>query len=238
MRQTATAPQVTGRDEWLAARTALLAREKELTRLRDEVAAARRALPWVRVEREYVFATEEGPRTLAELFGPHSQLVVQHFMFGADWTEGCPSCSFWLDGLDGVRVHLAHRDVGYVAVSRAPLDVLLAYRDRMGWGVPWASSAGTGFNADFGVSFDPGQVATTYNYAGITDPPAELPGISVFARDAAGAVHHTYSAYARGLDALNPAYQVLDLVPKGRDEQDLPFGMAWLRRHDDYPSGG
>ncbi len=216
------------RAEWEAARIELLAEEKRLTRLRDELARKRRALPWVPVEQDYVFATESGPRSLAGLFGDASQLVVYHFMFGPDWDEGCPSCSFWADNYDGIGVHLAARDVTLTAVSSAPLDRLLAYRDRMGWSFPWVSSAGTTFNRDFEVAG-----STRYNYVDTEEPIAESPGLSVFARDGER-VFHTYSAYSRGLDIFNGAYQLLDMVPKGRDEDDLPWTMAWLHRHDQY----
>jgi predicted dithiol-disulfide oxidoreductase (DUF899 family) len=222
-------------DEWLAARHSLLAKEKELTRARDELAAMRRALPWERVSKTYEFDTEDGPRTLAELFDGRSQLVVYHFMFGPEWTEGCPSCSFWTDSWDGTQVHLAHRDVAFVMASRAPLQTLLGYRKRMGWSVPWVSSLGSDFNIDFGVSFTEAQQRDggVYNYALSEHPMEEAPGLSVFATEG-GDVFHTYSCYARGLDSLNTAYQLLDLTPKGRDEAGLPWSMAWLHRHDAY----
>lgn len=224
------------RAEWRAKRVELLAREKDLSRLRDELSAARRELPWVPVEEDYVFQTTEGDRTLSELFGDRSQLLVYHFMFGPDWDEGCPSCSFWMDCLDGTPVHLAHRDVAFVAVSRAPLDRLQAYRRRMGWRFPWVSSLGNRFNFDYGVSFTDEQRrdGADYNFRFVARPNDELPGVSVFAKDASGAVFHTYSSYSRGLDVLNGCYQLLDLVPKGRDEAELPHPAAWLRRHDAY----
>jgi predicted dithiol-disulfide oxidoreductase (DUF899 family) len=229
-------PEIATREEWRSRRLALLAKEKELTRLREELSRERRGLPWVRVDQEYIFDTADGPRALPELFGTKRQLLVYHFMFGPDWTEGCPSCSFWIDSFDGVAVHLAHRDVELVAVSRAPLERLQAYRARMGWGIPWVSSLGNRFNFDFGVSFTEEQreQGAAYNYAPVARPNDELPGVSVFAKDPDGAVYHTYSCYSRGLDALNSAYQLLDLVPSGRDEQGLPWTMAWLRRHDAY----
>lgn len=224
------APVVASRDEWRRARLELLAAEKELTRRRDELSRQRRALPWVRVEKEYRFDTVDGPRSLLELFDGRSQLLVYHFMFGPDWEEGCPSCSFWADSFNGVDVHLAHRDVTFLAASRAALDRLVDYRRRMGWSFRWVSSAPSDFNVDFGVSD-----ASTYNYAAVADPAEESPGVSAFAlRD--GQVFHTYSAYARGLDAFNSAYQLLDLCPRGRDEDDLPWTMAWLHRHDAYPA--
>ncbi|MFN0090747.1 MAG: DUF899 domain-containing protein [Acidimicrobiales bacterium] len=226
---------VVAHEAWLAARIELLEAEKALTRARDELSARRRALPWESVEKTYVFDTPDGPRSLAELFEGRSQLIVYHFMMGPDWTEGCPSCSFWTDSWNGAHVHLAHRDVSFVMASRAPLAAIEAYRTRMGWDVPWVSSLGSEFNLDYGVSFSPAQqtAGATYNYAPTDSPGEEAPGLSVFASDGE-AVFHTYSCYARGLDALNSAYQLLDLVPKGRDEDSLPWTMAWLRRHDDY----
>jgi predicted dithiol-disulfide oxidoreductase (DUF899 family) len=224
----------TSREQWLAARRALLSEEKKLTAARDEVARRRRELPWVRVDQDYVFDTPEVPQTLAEVFGPHSQLIVYHFMFGPDWDEGCVSCSFWMDNFDGIDVHLAHRDTAFIAVSRAPLQTLQAYRERMGWRFRWVSSLGTSFNYDFGVSFTEEQQTSgaDFNFAHSTNLRDELPGLSIFAKDAGGDVYHTYSTYSRGLDPLNGAYQLLDLVPKGRDEQDLPWSMAWLNRRD------
>ena len=232
-------PTVGTRDEWLVARRELLIAEKQLTRLRDEQAARRRALPWVRIDEEYLFDTESGRRNLLDLFDGRSQLAVYHFMFGPGWDEGCPSCSFWMDNLNGTQIHLAHRDVTLVAASRAPLDRLLAYRTRMDWSVPWVSSAPSSFNVDFGVSFPPGEPGThaTYNFAPVADPAEEAPGFSAFAR-IGDAVFHTYSAYARGLETLNGAYHLLDLMPRGRDEADLPWTMAWLHRHDQYPDDG
>jgi predicted dithiol-disulfide oxidoreductase (DUF899 family) len=229
--------RIVTRDEWLAARTEHLAREKEFTHLRDALSRARRELPWVKLDKEYVFDTPVGRRTLAELFEGRSQLIVYHFMFGPDWREGCKSCSFWADNFAGVIVHLNHRDVTLIAVSRAPLEKLLAYRKRMGWSFEWVSSLGSDFNRDFGVTFTPGEIEkgeTLYNYRVGKFPSEEAPGISVFFRSEAGEVFHTYSCYARGLDMLNGAYHYLDLVPKGRDEDGLPHTMAWLRHHDRY----
>jgi predicted dithiol-disulfide oxidoreductase (DUF899 family) len=219
---------VVGREEWLDQRVALLAEEKALQRQRDALAARRRALPWVRVETEYVFDTEHGRLGLADLFGGSSQLITYHFMYGPGWDEGCPSCSFWADSVDGTTVHLAHRDTSYVHVSNAPLEQLLAYRRRMGWTIPWVSAAGTTFQADFGVAG-----ATTYNYVAQERPNDELPGLSVFALED-GEVYHTYSTFARGLEPFNSTYALLDMTPKGRDEDRLPWTMAWLRRHDAY----
>jgi predicted dithiol-disulfide oxidoreductase (DUF899 family) len=231
-----TPPAVATREEWTEARLALLAREKELNRERDELAEERRRLPWVRVEKDYRFVGADGSRSLVDLFDGRSQLLVYHFMFGPDWDEGCPSCSFWADSLDGTGIHLAHRDVTFVAISLAPYERLSAYRQRMGWSFPWYSSASSDFNVDFHVSFTDAQQAqgAEYNYAVEDHPSDESPGISVFATDGRGAVFHTYSTYARGLDPMNSAYQLLDLVPKGRDEGELPWSMAWLRHHDAY----
>lgn len=219
---------VATRAEWEAARIELLAKEKQLTQISDEVARQRQALPWVPVENEYSFDTEHGLRSLAELFDGRSQLIVMHFMYGSDWEEGCPSCSFWADSYNGTIEHLAARDTTFVAASIAPLDQLLSYRRRMGWTFPWVSTAGTTFNHDFEVSG-----TARYNYAATEQPIGESHGVSVFALDD-GVVHHTYSAYARGVETFNAAYQLLDLVPDGRDEAELPSTMAWLRRHDQY----
>jgi predicted dithiol-disulfide oxidoreductase (DUF899 family) len=230
-------PRIVSREEWLKERRALLAREKELTHAREALAEARRALPSVRVDAPYVFATERGPRTLAELFDGRGQLLVYHFMFADSWQAGCKSCSFWADGYDGLLPHLAARDVTLVAVSKAPLEKLLAFRARMGWSFPWVSSAENDFNRDFGVSFTREELASgrkIYNFGTQPFGVEEAPGISVFARGPAGEVLHTYSCYSRGLDGLNPAYQLLDLVPKGRDEAGLAHPMAWVRLHDDY----
>lgn len=226
-------PTVGTRDDWRRARLALLEREKELTRLGDALAQERRALPWVPVDTEYVFDTEHGPRTLAELFDGRSQLVVYHFMFGPDWDEGCPSCSSIADTIDVARVHLEHHDVTWTAVSRAPLPKLLAYRERMGWTMPWASSFGNDFNVDFRVSSTTEHPLAEYNFRTIPESersaPGESPGMSAFAlRD--GTVFHTYSAYARGLDAMWGMYQWFDRTPLGRNEA----GDGWLRRHDAY----
>jgi predicted dithiol-disulfide oxidoreductase (DUF899 family) len=223
-------------DEWLAARRELLKEEKVFQKARDALARKRRELPWRKIDVDYVFDTEAGPRTLIELFGGVSQLLVYHFMFHPDWQEGCKSCSFWADSYNGSVPHLRARDVSLIAISRASLDKLLNYRERLGWSFPWVSSAGNSFNYDFGVSFTPEQIqagTTEYNYRVASGQAEELPGISVFARDG-DAVFHTYSTYARGLDPYNATYQLLDIVPKGRDESDLPYSMDWLRRHDEY----
>lgn len=228
-------PTVVDRATWLDARRELLDAEKALTRQRDELAALRRRQPWVRVDTDYTFDTPDGPRHLTDLFDGRPQLVVYHFMLGPDWDEGCPSCSFWADGYDGLTSHLGARDTSLIAVSRAPLANIEAYRERMGWSFPWVSSLDNDFNIDFDVSFPEGhRDDRTYNFAPIEDPPEELPGLSVFFRDDAGDVFHTYSCYARGLDPFNAAYQILDLTPMGRHEDDLEWSMAWLRRHDQY----
>jgi predicted dithiol-disulfide oxidoreductase (DUF899 family) len=223
------------RDEWLEQRKALLIKEKEFTRARDQLSRQRRALPMVRIDKDYRFDTERGEESLADLFKGKSQLIVVHFMFGADWQEGCPSCSFWADHYSGIDVHLAARDTAFVCVSNAPLSRLLAYRERMGWRLDWVSAAATAFSADFGVTFPekkPGPVGG-YNYNDHV-PFDELPGVSVFSRLADDTLAHSYSTYARGLDILNTAYHLLDMTPKGRDEDVLPHSMAWLRRRDQY----
>ncbi|WP_339897892.1 thioredoxin family protein [uncultured Gilvimarinus sp.] len=228
---------VVSREEWSQARKAHLKNEKALTRLRDLVARERRELPWVEVEKEYVFETQEGQRTLAELFGTNSQLIVHHFMFGPDWSAGCPSCSLEADHAEGAIVHLANHDVSYVRVSRAPLEKLQAYRRRMGWKARWVSSQGSDFNFDFQVSFarenlEAGQLY--YNYQAIEDPKyfsEELPGLSVFYKDESGTVFHTYSSYARGNEEVIGAFVYLDITPKGRNEKQI---MDWVRRHDEY----
>jgi len=223
------------KDEWLAARKRLLAREKELTRLRDAVSAERRALPWLKVEKKYLFDTPTGRKSLADLFDGRSQLAIYHFMFAPEWDEGCKSCSFWAESFDHIPIHLAHRDVTFLAISRAPLEKLQDYARRFGWTFPWVSSAPSDFNYDFDVSFRQSDVESRkaiYNYEPAEDPGSDLHGVSVFAKDGSGAVFHTYSAYARGIDALNVAYQYLDLVPKGRDESGE--GNDWLRRRDQY----
>ena len=227
--------KIVSRDEWLAARKALLAKEREFTHERDRLSAQRRELPWVRVEERYVFEGRDGKVALPELFGGSSQLIVYHFMFGQDWQEGCPSCSFWADNYNGIAIHLKHRDAQLVAVSRAPMAKLEAYRKRMGWSFTWVSSLGNSFNRDYHVSFAPAELKDAYyNYDRRGFGVTEAPGLSVFAKNAAGDVFHTYSCYARGLDAMNSAYQLLDLVPKGRDESGLSHPMAWVRRHDRY----
>lgn len=229
--------QVLSGNKWLAARKELLAKEKEFTRLRDELSRARRALPWEKVDKAYVFEGPNGKETLADLFAGCSQLIVYHFMYGPDWKEGCPSCSFWADNLNGIEIHLKHRDISIVAVSRTSVKNLDAYKKRMGWGFKWVSSLGTEFNFDFNVSFTPEEMEKgemTYNYEKRKFPSEEGPGISVFYKNERGEIFHTYSCYARGLDMLNGAYHYMDLAPKGRDEEELPYSMAWLHRRDQY----
>jgi predicted dithiol-disulfide oxidoreductase (DUF899 family) len=224
-------------DKWLVARKNLLEKEKELTRLRDLLNAERRELPWVRVQKNYLFEGTDGKETLADLFGGRHQLVVYHFMFGPDWNEGCPSCSFACDHLDGAVVHLAARDVAIVAVSRAPLKKIAAFRKRMGWRFKWVSSFESDFNPDFHVSFLAGELApgvVNYNYTMQAFSSQEAPGISVFYKDADGSVFHTYSTFGRGVESIIGTYMLLDLVPKGRDEGALSFSMEWVRYHDRY----
>jgi predicted dithiol-disulfide oxidoreductase (DUF899 family) len=227
-------------EEWVAARKQLLAREKKFTRLRDALSRARRELPWTRVDKPYAFDGPDGRQTLSDLFESFSQLIVQHFMFDPDWEAGCKSCSFWADNFNGIVVHLRERDVSFVAVSRAPLAKIEAFKRRMGWSFRWVSSFACDFNRDYHVSFEPDELergTAEYNYARQTaESPSELPGVSVFAKDDGGTVFHTYSCYARGLDMLNAAYHYLDLVPKGRDEAGLSFPMAWVRLRDQYRS--
>jgi predicted dithiol-disulfide oxidoreductase (DUF899 family) len=228
---------IVSREEWLTARKAHLAREKEFTRVRDRLSAERRALPWVKVDKTYVFDGPHGKVTLGELFNGRRQLIVYHFMFGPGWEEGCPSCSFLADHIDGAAVHLAQRDVTLLAVSRAPLSRLEAFKERMGWRFPWVSSQGTDFNFDFNVSFTKAEMAkgaVDYNFDRREFPSEEGPGVSVFYKDEHGQIFHTYSAYARGLDLLVGAYNYLDLAPRGRDEDALPYTMAWVRHHDRY----
>jgi len=230
-------PRIVSEAEWLAARKQHLTKEKEFTQLRDQLSAERRKLPWVKIEKPYVFDGPNGKETLADLFGGRSQLIVYHFMFGPEWEEGCKSCSFLADHIDGSVVHLAHRDVTFVVVSRAPLAKIDAFKKRMGWRFKWVSSYDNDFNFDYHVSFPNDEVANGkvyYNYGTQEFPSEEAPGVSVFYEDGSGDIFHTYSAYARGLDMLVGAYNYLDLVPKGRDEDDLDFTMAWVRHHDRY----
>lgn len=226
-------------EEWLSARLELLEAEKDLVRHSDEVARQRRQLPRVKVDKVYTFDTPEGKNTLADLFEGRSQLLVQHFMFGPGWKQGCPSCSFMADHTDGMTVHLANRDVTFVAISRAPLDEIERFRRRMGWQFTWVSSFDSDFNYDFHVSFTPEERAkdcVQYNFGTQPFESEELPGISVFCKDDAGDVCHTYSTYRRGVEVMMGTYRLLDLTPKGRDERDVSNKMEWVRHHDRYPS--
>jgi predicted dithiol-disulfide oxidoreductase (DUF899 family) len=230
--------RIASQEEWLAARRALLEKEKAHMRAGDALAAERRALPWVKVEKPYMFDTTSGPKRLPELFGHCDQLIVHHFMYAPDWDAGCPSCSYQAEHIDGPAQHLEQRGVRIIAISSAPLKKLLAYRARMGWRFDWVSSGGSDFNQDFRVTFSEAEVAAgrvDYNFGTITTEPRyvgrELPGISVFYKNEAGEVFHTYSTYARGLDALLGIHHYLDLTPEGRDKARHP---NWPRRHDEY----
>jgi predicted dithiol-disulfide oxidoreductase (DUF899 family) len=236
--RTVDSPKVVSQEEWLVARKQLLAREKQLTRERDAVAAERRQLPWVRVEKNYVFDGPNGKVTLADLFNDKSQLIVYHLMFGPDWQEACPSCSFNMDHTDGALVHLAQRDVSFAAISRAPYPKITAFKKRMDWRFNWVSSNGNDFNRDYHVFFTKDELATgkvnhNFNLEGF--PGTDAPGISVFCKD--GNIFHTYSAYGRGTETTMNTYNYLDYVPNGRDEDGVRFTMSWLRHHDRYESG-
>ena len=229
--------RVVSSERWLAERKALLAREKELMHLHDQIASERRALPWELVEKDYHFDTPRGRRSLADLFEGRRQLLVQHFMLGAGWEQGCPSCSYMADHTDGMSIHLAHRDITMIAISHAPLAEIERFHRRMGWRFEWASASGSDFNHDYGVSFTPDEVAAGevyYNYGKGNFAGQEAPGISVFYKDDAGTVFHTYSTYGRGVEVMMGAYQMMDLTPKGRDEEDVPYKMNWVRHHDRY----
>jgi predicted dithiol-disulfide oxidoreductase (DUF899 family) len=224
-------------DEWIAARKELLRREKEFTRLRDQLSAERRALPWVKVEKQYVFDAPDGKVTLADLFDGRSQLVVKHFMFGPDWSEGCVGCSFELDHTEGALQHLTHHDVSYAVVSRAPIEKTEPFRQRMGWQVRWVSSYGSDFNYDFHVSFTPEEIAggkAFYNYRDGADVIDEMSGRSVFYKDEEGQIFHTYSSFGRGGELFLGSYAFLDIVPKGRDETIKGNLTDWVRHHDRY----
>lgn len=230
-------PKTVSHDEWVSARKALLEKEKGLTRLRDDLARQRRELPREKVEKPYVFEGPDGKESLADLFDGRSQLIIYHFMYGPDWTAGCKSCSFLADHFDPAIVHLNQRDVSMVAVSNAPLAELEAFKQRMGWGFKWVSSLGTDFNHDYQVTFTQEEIDSGrayYNYKEQGFPSTEAPGASVFYKNDAGEVFHTYSVYQRGLDMFITAYHYLDIVPKGRDEDGLSFTMEWLRLHDEY----
>jgi len=228
---------VVSHEDWLKARLDLLEAEKELTRHREALTSLRMAMPWERVEKDYRFEGPSGPVSLAELFDGRSQLIVYHFMFGPNWEEGCKSCSFWADNFNGIPIHLNHRDVTFTAISRAPLPKIEAYKQRMGWSFPWVSSFGSDFNFDYQAAVTPDVLAegvAYYNYGTRPNRSSDMVGISVFAKDAAGEVYHTYSCYSRGVEMVNGAYHFLDLVPKGRDEGEFAAAQAWVRRHDQY----
>ena len=229
--------KVVSRNEWLKARKTLLKKEKEFTILRDQLSQERRNLPWIAVDKEYLFEGPKGKETLSELFDGRSQLIVYHFMFHPSWDAGCSSCSFWADNFNGIIVHLNERDVTMIAVSRAPYNKLASYEKRLGWNFKWVSSYNTDFNFDYNISFRPEEIAKKegmYNFT-IQDPHSpEREGVSVFYKDPEGRIFHTYSAYARGIDMLNVAYHYLDLIPKGRDEASKEFPQFWVRRHDEY----
>ena len=236
MTATQTKHQVVSKEEWRKARLAHLEAEKEFTRKRDELSRQRRELPWERVEKNYVFEGPNGPQSLADLFAGRSQLIIYHFMLGPTWEEGCKSCSFLADHFDGMRIHLAHRDVTFAVVSQAPLPRIQAFQKRMGWRFHWVSAFANQFQTDYGVHFTKEQIAgeVDYNYRKTRFGAEEAPGVSVFYKDESGAIFHTYSTYARGLDTLVGTYQFLDLAPKGRDEDGLAFTMSWVRHHDKY----
>jgi predicted dithiol-disulfide oxidoreductase (DUF899 family) len=229
--------QVVSHEDWLKARQELLTAEKDLTRQREALTRRRMAMPWERVEKAYAFEGASGRLTLEDLFEGRSQLLVYHFMLGPDWEEGCKSCSFWADNFNGIPIHLAHRDVTFTAISRAPLEKIDAYRGRMGWSFPWVSSYGSDFNFDYQASATPEEIAAGrayYNFEIRQNGVSEMVGVSVFYRSGPGDVYHTYSCYGRGVEMVNGAYHYLDLVPKGRDEDGFRFPMEWVRRHDQY----
>jgi len=227
---------IVSHDAWIEARTALLAKEKEFTRLRDELSRERRALPWEQVTKDYVLTGPDGPEPLADVFAGRSQLIVYHFMYPEDWDDGCSSCSFWADNFDPVIVHLNALDVTMVAVSISPIEKLEAYRRRMGWSFRWLSAHGTDFSRDLGVSFTPEEAAegAVFNYRVQKPGITEREGMSVFYKDESGRIFHTYSTYARGIDIFNTAYNYLDTVPLGRQEGDGRGNQWWVKRHDEY----
>ncbi len=231
--------RIVSREDWIAERKALLAEEKAFSKQRDRLAAMRRELPWVKLEKNYVFETVDGHKTLSDLFEGRSQLIVQHFMYAPDWEEGCVGCSFGADHADAAYTHLKHHDVTYVAIARAPIDKLEAYRKRMGWQFGFASSGASDFNYDFNVSFTTEEMASGkvhYNYETIDAAITDLPGASVFYRDGDGTIYHTYSSYGRGGEEVLGAYMLLDMTPRGRNETGPNFNLTdWVRRHDDYP---
>ena len=227
--------KIASREEWLKARTSLLAAEKEFTHQRDALSAKRRAMPWVKIDKDYVFDAPTGPVKLSDLFAGRSQLVVYHFTFAPEAEIGCKSCSFWADHFDGAIPHLNARDTSFVAISRGPIEKLQRQAKRLGWKFPWVSSGGNTFNYDFAVSFEPdANGEALYNYEKQKVPFKDLQGVSIFVKDADGAIYHAYSTYGRGQDILNGAYNILDMTPKGRDEDELPYPMAWVKLHDEY----
>ncbi|MFK7892675.1 MAG: DUF899 domain-containing protein [Granulosicoccus sp.] len=228
------APDIVSRDAWLEKRLALLKLEKAFTRQRDELSKLRRELPWVAVEKDYRFVDVDGEYSMLELFGDQKQLMLYHFMFGADWEAGCASCSFWADNFDGIDIHLAQRDIAFMAVSSAPIEKLDQFRKRLGWRFRWLSTSQGDFNRDYRVSFDESARAAgeiDYNYRTQAFYMDELPGVSVFIRDSENRIFHTYSTYSRGVDILNGAYNYIDLAPLGRHEDN---GQSWVRLHDEY----
>ena len=226
---------IVSHDEWMAARTAFLAKEKEFTKQRDELSRQRRELPWERVEKEYVFDGPNGKETLSDLFAGRSQLIVYHFMFPPEWEAGCPHCSFWADNFNEIIVHLNQRDASMVAVSRAPRQKIDAFEKRMGWSFKWLSSGANDFNYDFGASFtDENTKKPVFNYGTMAPGRNDREGMSVFYKNENGEIFHTYSSYARGIDMFNTTYHYLDACPKGRDEDNLPFTQAWVKHHDRY----
>ena len=229
--------RIVSKDEWLAARSALLKKEKEFTLLRDKLGQQQRDMPWVLVDKKYLFDGPNGKQTLSDLFDGRRQLIVYHFMYDPNWDAGCPSCSFWADNFNGIVVHLNQRDVTMIAISKAPYSKIGEYKKRMGWNFKWVSSYDNDFNFDYHVSFTPEELSEKkafYNYSFQDTHSPEREGVSVFYKDTAGHVFHTYSAYARGIDVLNVAYHYLDLVPMGRDEDGHEFRQFWVRRHDEY----
>ena len=229
-----TEQNVVSREEWLVARKAHLAKEKALTRQRDALLAERKELPWTRVDSTYLFDTTSGKKTLADLFEDKKQLLVYHFMFGPDWEQGCPSCSLAADTFNANLIHLTQRNISFVAVARAPIEKIESFRRRMGWKFPWVSSFGNRFNYDFGVSFTAADKQDRYNYGSMTFPSDEAPGVSAFYKNDSGELFHTYSTFGRGLEGLLGVYALMDAAPMGRDEEGLPFPMAWVRHHDRY----
>ena len=229
--------QIVSKNEWIKARKVLLQKEKEFTELRDQLSQQRRDLPWVAVDKEYVFDGPNGKQNLSDLFDGRSQLIVYHFMYGPNWDAGCPSCSFWADNFNDIIVHLNQRDVTMIAVSRAPYNKIDAYKKRMGWDFNWVSSFDTDFNYDYFVSFTSEELTKKkafYNFIPQDPRISDREGVSVFYKDPSGKIFHTYSTYERGLDILNTAYNYLDLLPKGRDEDGYEFPMTWVRRHDEF----